>query len=80
MIAQLLATPGVKEALIAETPLGALPEIEDVANAVLYLASDESAFVTGENVHVDGGGALRRLPRTDDILSSIRRAMEEQSD
>jgi NAD(P)-dependent dehydrogenase (short-subunit alcohol dehydrogenase family) len=80
MIAQLLATPGVKEALIAETPLGALPEIEDVVNAVLYLASDESAFVTGENIHIDGGGSLRRLPRADDIMSSIRRAMEQQSD
>lgn len=79
MIAQLLATPGVKEALIAETPLGALPEIEDVVNAVLYLASDESAFVTGENIHIDGGGALRRLPRADDIMASIRRAMEDKS-
>ena len=69
----------MKEALIAETPLGALPEIEDVVNAVLYLASDESAFVTGENIHIDGGGALRRLPRTDDIMASIRRAMEQQS-
>ncbi len=78
MIAQLLATPGVREALIAETPLGALPEVKDVVNAVLYLASDESAFVTGENIHIDGGGALRRLPRNDDIIASIQRAMAEK--
>ena len=77
MIAQLLATPGVKEALIAETPLGDLPAIDDVVHAVLYLASDESAFVTGENIHIDGGGALRRLPRNDDIIKSITAAMEK---
>jgi NAD(P)-dependent dehydrogenase (short-subunit alcohol dehydrogenase family) len=75
MIAQLLATPGVREALIAETPLGDLPDVEDVVNAVLFLASDESSFVTGENIHIDGGGALRRLPRTDEITDSIRTAM-----
>jgi len=79
MIAKLLAVPGVEEALVAETPLGALPGIEDVVNAVLYLASDESAFVTGENIHVDGGGALRRLPRNDDITASIQRAMADHS-
>ena len=78
MIAQLLATPGVKEAMIAETPLGDLPSVRDVVNAVLFLASGESAFVTGENIHVDGGGSLRRLPRTDDIMQSIRTAMAQQ--
>jgi NAD(P)-dependent dehydrogenase (short-subunit alcohol dehydrogenase family) len=77
MIAQLMATPGVKEAMVAETPLGDLPDVDDVVDAVLFLASDESRFVTGENIHVDGGGALRRLPRTDDIMSSIRAAMEK---
>jgi NAD(P)-dependent dehydrogenase (short-subunit alcohol dehydrogenase family) len=76
MVAALFATPGVREAMVAETPLGDLPGIDDVVNAVLFLASDESAFITGENLHVDGGGALRRLPRTDDIIRSIRAAAE----
>lgn len=79
MVAQLFATPGVRDAMVAETPLGDLPGVEDVANAVLFLASDESAFVTGQNLHVDGGGALRRLPRRDDIVASIQKAMAAKS-
>ena len=77
MIAELFKTPGVREAMVAETPLGDLPSIEDVVHAALYLCSDESAFVTGENIHIDGGGALRRLPRTADIIASIQRAAEK---
>jgi len=40
----------------ADRPLGRIGAPEDIANAALYLASDESAFVTGESLVVDGGG------------------------
>jgi NAD(P)-dependent dehydrogenase (short-subunit alcohol dehydrogenase family) len=40
----------------AERPLGRIGTVEDIANAVLYLASDESSFVTGDALVVDGGG------------------------
>ncbi len=40
----------------ADRPLGCIGTVEDIANAVLYLASDEAAFVTGESLVVDGGG------------------------
>lgn len=39
-------------------PLGRLATPEDVAHAVLYLASDESAYVTGQTIVVDGGQVL----------------------
>jgi 3-oxoacyl-[acyl-carrier protein] reductase len=41
--------------VIANTPLGRLGAVEDVANAVLFLASDEAAFITGQVLTIDGG-------------------------
>lgn len=41
--------------MVAMTPLQRLGQPEDVANAVLYLASDESSFITGIELVVDGG-------------------------
>jgi NAD(P)-dependent dehydrogenase (short-subunit alcohol dehydrogenase family) len=37
------------------TPLGRLGTAQDVAYGVLYLASDESSFVTGSELVIDGG-------------------------
>ena len=36
-------------------PIGRIAEAQDIANAILFLASDESAFMTGVNMPVDGG-------------------------
>jgi len=44
-----------RRALIGAIPLGRLTVADDVANAALYLASDEAAMVTGINLEVDGG-------------------------
>ena len=41
--------------LARQVPLGKVGEPDDVAYAVLYLASDESKFVTGAELKVDGG-------------------------
>ena len=49
------APPDVQEQLKAATPLGRLGEAEDVAAAVLFLASDEASFMTGAELVVDGG-------------------------
>ncbi|HEX7718333.1 MAG TPA: SDR family oxidoreductase, partial [Woeseiaceae bacterium] len=38
-----------------QIPLGRVGQPEDVAYAILYLASDESAFVTGAELKIDGG-------------------------
>lgn len=40
-------------------PLGRLGRPEDIANAALFLASDESAFITGHNLVVDGGYIIK---------------------
>jgi 3-oxoacyl-[acyl-carrier protein] reductase len=44
-----------RAATIKATPLGRLGKIEDVANAVAFLASDEASFITGHVLSVDGG-------------------------
>jgi len=44
-----------RQAFVDGTPMGELPQIEDVTNAVLYLLSDKSNFITGETLLVDGG-------------------------
>jgi len=45
----------MKKALIAAHPIGRLGEAEEVAKAVLFLASDDASFVTGTSLLVDGG-------------------------
>lgn len=51
-------TPENRAKFISNVPLGRLGEVEDVANAALFLASDEGAFITGVNMEVDGGRAV----------------------
>ncbi|MDP8993610.1 MAG: 3-oxoacyl-[acyl-carrier-protein] reductase [Pseudomonadota bacterium] len=47
-----------KESLLGRIPAGRLGGGEDVAAAVVYLASREAAYVTGQTVHVNGGMAM----------------------
>jgi len=47
-----------KSALLTRIPAGALGSGEDVAAAVVYLASREAAYVTGQTLHVNGGMAM----------------------
>jgi 3-oxoacyl-[acyl-carrier protein] reductase len=47
-----------REAIMARVPAGRLGAPADVAAAVVYLASDEAAYVTGQTIHVNGGMAM----------------------
>lgn len=52
---RVLRNPAIRKALLQQTPMGRFAEPEDIANAALFLASDESVFVTGSGLTVDGG-------------------------
>jgi 3-oxoacyl-[acyl-carrier protein] reductase len=47
-----------REAILQMVPSGRLGTPDDVAAAVLYLASDEASYVTGQTLHVNGGMAM----------------------
>ena len=59
MTRDLHAQPGVREERTALTPLGRLAVPEDIAWGILYLASDESGYVTGSELVIDGGVTAR---------------------
>ena len=55
MIRDTLSEPALREERLNRIPLRRIGRPEDVAYGVLYLASDESSFVTGSELVIDGG-------------------------
>jgi cyclopentanol dehydrogenase len=55
MLQESLADPTRREDFLQRTPLGRIGTPEDIAYGVLYLVSDESSFVTGSELVIDGG-------------------------
>lgn len=57
----------LREEMVRVTPLGRIGEAEEAANAVLYLASEQASFVTGQVLAVDGGRTV-----LDPLASPVR--------
>ncbi|MFP6641448.1 MAG: SDR family oxidoreductase, partial [Myxococcota bacterium] len=55
LLEELLADPAQKAKRLVHIPMGRLAEADEIAQAVLYLASDASSYVTGTTFLVDGG-------------------------
>ena len=55
MLTRFTGTPENKAALVTGVPMGRLGLSEEVANAIVFIASDEASFITGHILNVDGG-------------------------
>ena len=64
-----MAIPAMRELYMREIPLRRPGMSADVANAALWLASEESSFVTGQVIHVSGGQTLRRNPSIAEVYA-----------
>jgi 3-oxoacyl-[acyl-carrier protein] reductase len=54
--------PAIREAYVASTPLGRAGQPDDIADAALFLVSDEGRWVSGDTLFVDGASMLKSYP------------------
>ncbi len=72
MSAPIYADSGFREIRSSKVPLGRLGTADDIADAVLFLASDAASYITGQNLLVDGGvtmNMISQLPRPQSVDS-----------
>src|SRR5579864_303414 len=55
MLTRFTGTPENKASLVTTVPMGRLGSSEELANAIVFIASDEASFITGHILNVDGG-------------------------
>lgn len=71
MVAPILSMPELKGDYAANTPLPRHGEVEDIANAAVFLLSDASGWITGQVINIDGGHGLRRGPDLSAMLEPV---------
>ena len=54
--------PGVRDGYRENTPLGRSGEPSEIAALIRFLLSDDAAWITGENIDINGGAHLQRYP------------------
>jgi NAD(P)-dependent dehydrogenase (short-subunit alcohol dehydrogenase family) len=71
LVAAVFDSPEVSGDYAAATPLPRPGEVEDVANAAVFLLSDAASYITGQLINVDGGMMLRRGPDFSAMLEPV---------
>jgi NAD(P)-dependent dehydrogenase (short-subunit alcohol dehydrogenase family) len=71
LTAAVFASPEVSADYASCTPLPRPGEVEDIANAAVFLLSDAASYVTGQVINVDGGLMLRRGPDYSSMFEPI---------
>ncbi|MGN9836969.1 SDR family NAD(P)-dependent oxidoreductase [Nonomuraea sp. H19] len=74
-LSETLTQPPLRGGIVAATPLGRMGEPADIAPAALFLASDESSWITGDLLMVDGGAHTRGYP---DVTESLQKAQRRR--
>jgi NAD(P)-dependent dehydrogenase (short-subunit alcohol dehydrogenase family) len=73
MTARIFRNPVAVRAMVEMTPLGRMGTVDDIANAALFLCSDQGGYVTGQTLCVDGGASLLALPTAQMYVDVARR-------
>jgi len=71
LVAAITESSELSEDYRACTPLPRVGEVEDIANAAMFLLSDAASWITGQIINVDGGHLLRRGPDFSAMLKPV---------
>jgi 7-alpha-hydroxysteroid dehydrogenase len=71
LVALVLDSPELSEDYRVSTPLPRVGEVDDIANAAVFLLSDAASWITGQVINVDGGQLLRRGPDYSAMLEPV---------
>jgi len=63
--------PVLLDAYLENIPLGCVGAVEDIANAIMFLASDQASWITGTTLFVDGGALTKRYPEFPKIFDQM---------